>query len=596
MTKSIRFRTAFWSILSLLAISARSRALTISSGPTFTPAANAPLAGLLQLATDEDSRVSVLVSDGTNLWERDFYDFATNHSLALIGFGPGRTNLIQVTVYDKYQTACTAEQLLTFVTGPLPPAFPTSVMLKDVPDQMEPGYTLFMIQNRNALKNYVTIMDNTGTVVWYCPAPALYDVDVRQLDDGNIFITDSANRFLEVNLLGQTVRTWNAPAGYPVNLHDGVPTGHGTILYLSDVTRTVSNFPSSDTVSNAPLVTANVDDNPVVEISYTNAALLNVWSPLDMLDPTRVTYLTYQAGTAHGVDNEHANALIEDPANNSIIVSLRNQNAVFEFSRATGKLEWIIGPPANWSAGFQTNLFTPAGAPFEWNYGQHAPMLTPQGTVLLYDDGNLRASPFDATVSDQNNYSRAVEYGINRTNMQISQVWDSTAANDDRLYTGLVGKAQWLPVRRNVLVTYGFITYVNGLRPSLYSSSAGMVRIIEYTHDPVPEVVFDLSFFDYGDTNPNYLGYFCYRSTRIPDLYSHAANPVTDLVVSDVNRMPRLEFSADPVRTYIVQASTDLANWTAIGPAVEEGGVGNFEFNDLNAGHFKARFYRVVTQ
>ena len=91
-------------------------------------------------------------------------------------------------------------------------------------------------------------------------------------------------------------------------------------------------------------------------------------------------------------------------------------------------------------------------------------------------------------------------------------------------------------------------------------------------------------------------GYFCYRATRIPDLYPHPANPVTDIVVSDENNTLRLEFSADPTLTYVVEASTDLANWTAIGSAVEEGGAGNFEFDDLNAGQFKARFYRVVTQ
>ena len=592
-----RWISKFSVIALALVISPCSHAVTILSGPTFTPAANAPLAGVLQLTSDVASRVSVLVSDGTNLWERDFYDFSTTHSVPLLGFEPGRTNLIQVTVYDKYQTACTAGQLLTFVTARLPANFPTSVVLKSEPDQMEPGYTLFMVQNRNALMNYITIMDNTGAVVWYCPAPALYDADVRQLTNGDLFIVDSsANRFLELNMLGVTVRTWNAPAGYPINSHDGVPTDHGTILYLSDASRTVSNFPSSDTISNAPLVTAKVDDNPVVEISVTNAALLNVWSPVDMLDPTRVTYLTYAAGDSYGVDNEHANAVIEDTNDNSIIVSLRDQNAVFKFSRSTGQLKWILGPPANWSADFQPYLFTPVGTPFEWNYGQHAPMLTPQGTVLLYDDGNYRASPYDASVSDPNNYSRAVEYSINETNMQISQVWDSRQANEDRLYTGIVGKAQWLPQRRNVLVTYGYITYINGVHPSSYSASAGMVRIIEYTHDPVPEVVFDLSFFDYSNTSPSYLGYFCYRSTRIPDLYAHPANPVTDLVMSDENNMPRLEFSADPTRTYVVEASTDLTNWTAIGSAVEEGGVGNFEFDDLNAGQFNARFYRVVTQ
>jgi len=357
----------------------------------------------------------------------------------------------------------------------------------------------------------------------------------------------------------------------------------------------VSNFPSSDTVSNAPLVTAKVDDNPVVEISATNAALINAWSPLALLDPTRVTYLTYP-GDIYGVDNEHANAVIDDPADNSIIVSLRNQNAVVKFSRLTGQLKWILGPPANWATSFQPYLLTPVGTPFEWNYAQHAPMLTPQGTLLVYDDGNYRASPFDASVPDQSNHSRAVEYSINETNMEVSQVWDSTQADVDQLYTPIVGDANWLPQRRNVLVTYGYVTYINGVHPSPYASGATMVRIKELTHDPIPEVVFDLSFFDYGNTSANYLGYFCYRSDRIPDLYAHPANPVNNLVVDCETKTPRLEFSADPARTYVVEASTDLKNWTTIGTAVEEGGVGNFDFSDLNASRFMTRFYRVVTQ
>ena len=112
-----------------------------------------------------------------------------------------------------------------------------------------------------------------------------------------------------------------------------------------------------------PLRTTNVDDNPVVEISSTNAALLNAWSPLDLLDPTRVTYLTYENrhGSPVGVDNEHANAIIDDTNDNSIIVSLRNQNAVFKFSRSTGQLKWILGPPALWGDELATIPAHPGG-------------------------------------------------------------------------------------------------------------------------------------------------------------------------------------------------------------------------------------------
>ncbi len=591
----------------VLSVCPRSPAITILSGPTFTPAASAPQAGVLQLTTDVDSRVSVLVSDGTNLWERDFYDFGTTHAETLLGFNPGRTNFILVTVYDKYRNVVTAPQLLTFATTPLPGDFPTSVVLTNQPGMMEPGYTLFIAYNITTGQRYITIMDNSGEVVWYCPTPQAGDIDVKQLGNGDLFLpqgvlpnSTAANSFVELNMLGETVNTWNPPAGYPIDGHDGLPTDHGTILYLTNTNRVVNNFPSSDTVSNAPLVTATVDDCPIVEISATNAALLQIWSPLDLLDPTRVTYNTYVSPGPDGVDNEHANALIEDTNDDSILVSLRDQNAIFKFSR-TGQLKWILGPPANWQTNFQganlqQYLLTPVGTPFEWNYAQHSLVLTPQGTLLTYDDGNFRASPFAAQVLDQSNYSRGVEFSINETNMEVSQVWDSTAAGGDRLYTPIFGKTQWLPQTRNVLVTYGDVTYINGVHPSPYAPGAAMARIIEYTHDPVPQVVFDLSLFDYNNTSPSYKGYAVYRALRIPDLYAHPANPVTDLVVTREGQTTCLEFSADPAQTYEVQASADLMNWTTIGTAVQEGGVGDFDFDDLSASQFAARYYRVVPQ
>jgi hypothetical protein len=574
-----------------------SHAITLLSGPSFVPATNAPLAGLLQLTTDVDSRVCVSVDDGTSSWARNFYDFSRNHSVVLAGFKPGRTNQILVTVHDQAQNTCTATQALTFVTARLPVDFPHSVVLQIDPGKMEPGYTLFIVQNRTARKAYITAMDNSGEVVWYSPSRTVNDYDVRQLSNGNLFIQEQPpiNRFLEINLLGETVQTWSPPAQYPINSHDGVPTDHGTILYLSDVSRVVSNFPTNATDPNAARGTVTVDDNPVVEISATNGALLNVWAPVDMLDPTRVTYLTYQFPTPFGVDNEHANALLEDTNDNSIIVSLRDQNAVFKFVRSTGRLKWILGPHANWSASFQPYLLTPVGTPFQWNYGQHAPEITPRGTLLLYDNGNDRASPFAPPVADQNNFSRAVEYSINETNMEVAQVWDSSLAVGDRLFTAAVGDADWLRTSGNVLVTYGLVSYVNGVHPSLTSSNATMVRIREYTHDAVPQVVFDLSFFDYNDPTRTNAGYFCYRSDRILDLYAHPAAAVADLNVSSSADGPRLRFSADPVRTYTIEASSDLLHWTSIGTGNQVQGVDAFEFQDRAAGASGARFYRVVT-
>lgn len=588
----------------ILAVSSRSHGVTILSGPSFSPATNAPLAGVLQLTTDVDSRISVLVSDATGIWERDFYDYATTHSVTMLGFKPDQTNEIQVTVYDKSRNAYTAPQLLTFVTGSLPADFPVYNVLTSEPSQMEPGYFLFIIANRSGtLTNYITIMDGSGNVVWYCPSVLSIDNEARQLDNGDLFMEQQSpsNNFLEINMLGEAVRTWSPPAGYPVNAHEGLVTDHGTILYLSDVAEEVSNFPSSDSISNAPVETTNIDDNPVVEISMTNSALLNAWSPLKLMDPTRVTYLTYAvnegSGSPVGVDNEHANAIIEDTNDNSIIVSLRTQNAVLKFSRATGQLLWILGSPANWGTNWQPYLLTPVATPFDWNYGQHAPQLTPQGTLLVYNDNNFQASPYDPPVADADNYSSAIEYNINETNMTVSEVWNSAwQTNQDRLFTPYVGRVQWLPQTRNILVDYGAVSYVNGVHPSAYSPSATAVRIVEYTHDPVPQVVFDVSFFDDTNISSSYGGTFCYRAYQIPDLYTHPAEPVADLMLSDEDQIPLLEFSADPSQSYLIEASTDLTNWTSIGAPIQEGAAGDYDFEDLDSIHFTNRFYRVVTQ
>jgi hypothetical protein len=122
-----------------------------------------------------------------------------------------------------------------------------------------------------------------------------------------------------------------------------------------------------------------------------------------------------------------------------------------------------------------------------------------------------------------------------------------------------------------------------------------MARIKEVTHDPVPEVVFDLVVFNYANTDPTDQGYWVYRSTRIPDLYSRTATAVADLRLRLENGRPLLEFSADATRTHFVEASTDLVHWEKIGKALLEES-GDFVFEDDSLEALPARYYRVVTQ
>lgn len=586
-------RVAFTLMLAALVVATCSQAVTILTGPAFIAATNAPLAGTLQLTTDVPTRVSVSMDDGTNVWARQFYDYATTHSVPLLGFKPNRTNEITVTVYDKQWNLVTAPQPVQFVTGPLPTNFPSITLLHSEPDRMEPGYTLGRIGMKNETYCYAIILDSAGELVWYNATPA--NAEVRQLDNGDLFMPATTN-FVEMNLLGQTVRRWVVPNNLQINPHEALPTDHGTILYLNNATMVVSNYPSNMTVSNAPRVTANVLYQKVVEISFTNGAVLNTWSPVNQLDPRRISYLIVPA--TGGWDSEHSNAVIEDPSDDSLIVSMRHQNAVIKFSRATGQLKWILGPPANWGPAWQPYLLKPVGTPFVWQYGQHSTILTPQGTLIMYDNGNYRASPFAAKVLDANNYSRAVEYSINEDTMEVSQVWDYGRTNvAERIYTDHEGIAEPEPQTGNVLIDFANVDYDNGVPASPYGPTATMVRLTEVTHDDVPQIVWDVAISMYSNTNVTYKDCSMYRCHRIPDLYAHPALPVGDLSISIQDGTAFLQFSADDARSYVVEASTDLVNWEQLGTAFEdEEQAGEFSFEETQPTDVTVRYYRVVTQ
>ena len=193
----------FMTALAIGLCTATAQAVTILSGPSFTPAAAAPLAGTLQLTTDLPSRVSVSVNDGNGTWERDFYDYGTDHSVPLFGFKPGLTNNLTVTVWDRFRNSFMATAPVVFITSPLPADFPVMNVLVSEPGLMEPGYTLFRVLNATANAPYTALVDNTGEVVWYGSLTQVpTGIDVRQLPDGNLFMFGATN-FSEVNLLGE---------------------------------------------------------------------------------------------------------------------------------------------------------------------------------------------------------------------------------------------------------------------------------------------------------------------------------------------------------------------------------------------------------
>lgn len=494
------------------------------SGPTLImdPNGATPLAGVVELETDVPARVKLVVGNGTDKWSVQYKEYRTSHAVPLLGLKPDDTYTVSVVITDRNAQSVQVEPALEAMTGPLPADFPVIEVIVSNPAKMEPGFTLMDKFSRGPGaqgSSLSVIVDNTGTVVWYS---SLGGGAMKQLDNGHLFyrVNETAT---EIDMLGTLVKETPLDNLGRALHHDLFRTSHGTYLSLSNQNTPVDDFPTSDTNPNAPTTTAIIDDDPVVEFAL-DGSLINEWPLLELIDPVRVGYGVIS--TSSPVDWAHANAVIHDPRDDSIIVSVRHQDAVVKFDRATGLLKWILAPHANWAPEYQPFLLQPVGTPFAWQYHQHAPMITRSGTLVLFDNGNFRASPFDGTDSlpALENYSRAVEYAINEQTMEVSQVWEYGTDIPERLYADFIGDADSLPITGNTLINFGGTQATGGVVNDDIGRGAISVRLVEVDHGTPAERVFDMAMY-----NPAVGSRISvYRAERIPSLYPPFATVVPD--------------------------------------------------------------------
>jgi len=477
-------------------------------GPTLTldPIDKTPLAALLELETDTPVQVELTISFGAEVQTVLFPDISTQHSLPVLGMKPDRTYSVDIELIPGGPLPT-----MFVTTDPLPADFPTLTVLTSDPPEMEPGLTMIDCFNRGSdpRPRWTVIIDHAGDVVWYSDRCLSA---VRQLPNGKLIARINESLY-HMDMLGNLVLTVLQDPGDGLH-HDLEPTPHGTYLSLTRRSVEVEDYPTSDSDPKAPTQTATIRDEPVVEF-FADGSLRREWGLVEMLDETRIGYGSLSS-TSVGLDWVHDNAVIYDPTDDSIVVSGRHQDAVFKFSRETGELVWILGNHNNWSSEFQQYLLTPINAPFEWQYHQHAPMWTGAGTLLLFDNGNLRASPFDGTtpMTNEESYSRGVEFSIDDVNMTVEQLWEFGASSTPRLYSFFISDADWMEQTNNRLMTFGGTSHVDGVAGETIGRGPVHVRIIETTDETPATKVFDVEFYD-----PTGGRITAYRSERIPSLY-----------------------------------------------------------------------------
>jgi arylsulfate sulfotransferase len=277
---------------------------------------------------------------------------------------------------------------------------------------------------------------------------------MERLENGNLYF-GHYNAIFEMQWDGTIVNTWPFPYRFHHNVQE-MPNGNFLV--------TVSN--PDATHQNG---TRTVEDH-IIEIERSSGGVIKIWDLREILDEHRVAWANELQ--TNPIDWAHANAVIYDANDNTIIVSCRKQGLLkVDYE---DNIKWILGPHKGWNQnrkGEDLNQFLlqPLDAngaminnqevmlgnqnhpDFEWSWYQHAPLILDNGHLLVFDNGDNRNFNFEGP------YSRAVEYAINAENKTIQQIWSYGKERGAATYSHIVSDVDFLSQTGNVLFAPGAI-------------------------------------------------------------------------------------------------------------------------------------------
>lgn len=397
-----------------------------------------PLTALILFETEEEvsPKITIEGKDKLTTIETEFAK-NTKHYLPIYGLYADYNNKVDIsyTLSDGKKITKQVE----IQTDKLPDDFVLPTSVKKDSSKLTNDLYFFTPSS----KGYTCAYDVNGDVRWYLSNNAVWDN--TRLKNGHMMVSTERlvnspyymTGLYEIDLLGHIYNEYSLKGGYH---HDYFELPNGNLLVASDDFNNESG---------------TVEDY-IVELDRTTGNIIKTWDLKDILnmeDGKSENWSSY--------DWFHNNSVWYDEATNSITLSGRHQDAVINIDYETGKLNWIIGDPTNWSSEYQKYFFTPVGEDFEWQWSQHAAMITPEGYVFIFDNGNNKSKDSSKYVDATNSYSRGVMYKIDTDKMTIEQVYEYGKERGSSFYSPYISDVDYLS-KNHYLIHSGGIVYVDG--------------------------------------------------------------------------------------------------------------------------------------
>lgn len=428
------------------------------------PYGNSPLTALVMFTTEEEVSPTVtIVGKDKSTTITHTFSKGKEHYLPIYGLYAGVENEVIISWENVKKT-------IKIKTDPLPENFilPTEVKA----NKKKLGTELYFYTPSSV--GYTCAYDVNGDVRWYFTNYALWKID--RISNGHLLVSTERlvnnpyymTGLYEMDLLGKIYVEYSLEGGYH---HDYYEMENGNLLVATN------DFYNDD---------GTVED-VIVELDHTTGKIVKKFDLKEILNME-----DGQSENWSAYDWFHNNSVWYDKNTNSITLSGRHQDAVINISYDTGKLNWIIGDPTNWSKEYQKYFFTPVGDDFEWQWSQHAAMITPEGYVFILDNGNNKSKIKEEYVPATESYTRGVMYQIDTENMTIKQIWEYGKERGSEFYSPYISDVDYLE-KNHYIVHSGGIVYVDGKNSNQPAGLGGADKLVSDTVELLnDQVIFEL--------------------------------------------------------------------------------------------------------
>ena len=464
------------------------------------PSGLSPLTASVQIALPVQGRIKVVVHSKKDAREPNvehlYTECSHRQSLVVLGLYPNYNNQVDLIYFDREGKYERGRISLNMQTDPIETrAFRSLKVVTCNQKKMEPGMNLINSPGVGDDDTSVPYMvDADGEVRWILilekseMAHVAMQGGVNRMKSGNYLAGDAnRNRLLELDVLGNIVKKWElTPLGYQYH-HEVMEAKNGNFL----LTVIKTNAKCADGK------TSRINDH-IIEFNPNMNSLVHEWDLVNTLDSARNDNVGNVPGAYFGQSKSnwaHNNAILD--WGDDYLATAR-YHGIFKFNKR-GNLAWIIAPHKKWRQQYKPYLLTPLdknGNPitdqavidgdkstddFDWVWGVHAPVFLPNGHIIAFDNGFCR-NYIVRPLSDQEQYSRVVEYEVDEVNRTVRQVWQYGKDRKD-CYGPARSSVQYLSQTKHML-------FCSAMQNKLSNGGSG-AHIIEI--DPATnEVIYEL--------------------------------------------------------------------------------------------------------